>query len=313
MRDARTNHFCSRKGLVCSFSLTPEHLTCLHVTCAQTHFDKMHLLHIIFGVVYTVCAMWFLYQLKAYLMCVKTVEEASAKNMQDFWQQRIRANFHILGEDLKTTCNPLESLIVLSLYYNTETIYKTIRLAEQLLLTSEFMHPECTSSVAMTFVPFNYPYYDDVRILWLSAVNQVQLLRKELESKRFEQDGHILYEEDFNILASTYARVLNEFESLKNTINQLSATETDFQIALRTFPYSLLAKVILRLKLNFLSDIEDEIKQCDDDLKKYPVYIVKLRTLSKEETQLLQEQQVQQVQQQLQQEQTNVNIALHAQ
>lgn len=297
------------KGLICSFSAdtgtfdqSPE------VTCAQ--FDKMHLLHIICGVVYTVCAMWFPFQLKAYQMCVKTVEEASLKNLQDFWQQRIRADFHMLGKDLKTTCTPLESLFVLSLYYNTEMIYKTIKLAEQLLLTSEFMHPECASSVAMTFVPFNYPYYDDVRVLWVSAVDQVQRLRKEIESLRFEQDGHVVYEKDLNILASTYARVLNEFESLKDAINQLSATETNFQIALRTFPYSLLAKGVPRLKLNFLSDIEDEIKLCDDDLKKYPVYIVKLCTLSEEETQLLQEQQIQQ---QLQQEQTNMNIALHAQ
>lgn len=124
---------------------------------------------------------------------------------------------------------------------------------------------------------------------------------------RFEQDGHVLYEKDFNILASTYARVLNEFESLKNTINQLSATETDFQIALRTFPYSLLGKVVPRLKLNFLTEI---VKHCDDDLKNYPVYIVKLQTLSEEQSQLLQQQQAQQ---ELQQEQANMNIALHAQ
>lgn len=141
----------------------------------------MHLLDLIWGVFYTVCAMWFPFQLKAYQMCVKTVEEASAKNMQDFLQQRIRADFHMLGEDLKMTHNQLEGFIVLSLNCNTETIYMTIRLAEQLLLASEFLHPECTSSVAMTFVPFNYPYYDDVRVLLINAVDQVQRLRKEIE------------------------------------------------------------------------------------------------------------------------------------
>lgn len=270
----------------------------------------MGLLLLTCAIMFVLCAMWVAFQLQAYEACVKVVEEVDVKSLKDYRQKRTSIDIDILWADLMQTYQQSECIVVLCLDWNVEMIYMTIKLAEVILLTSEFKHPECSSSVAMANVPFSYPYYSDLRILRLNAIDQVQSLRNEIESVRYVQDGNVLYEKEINKLAITYARVLNKFNRLQSTTAQISAVEANFQSVLRTFPYNILAKVFPRLAANLVPQMVEIIEICATNLQKRPVYVWEIRTMSEEEYEQWQQQQAQQ---QRQLEQGNINIALHAQ
>ncbi len=103
----------------------------------------MRLLLLSCGVLFALCAVWVTFQLKTNETCVEVVVEVSWKILKDFRQQRLLADLDILWADLMTTYDQSVGFVALSLDWNLESTYMFIKLAEVVLLSSEFMHLEC--------------------------------------------------------------------------------------------------------------------------------------------------------------------------
>ena len=131
--------------------------------------------------------------LAVYQKCAASVVEESEKIWKDYTEHKSLADFESLSADLAMTLNDWDRWFWLRLYHNFEKTYVTARIAELSLFSSEFMVPECSSFVVMRFVPFEYPFYNNVSDLWRSAAEQARSLRQEIDSVRFLKEGHVVY------------------------------------------------------------------------------------------------------------------------
>ena len=100
------------------------------------------------------------------------------------------------------------------------------------------MYPECSSSVAMTYVPFSYPYYSVLNSSWTTAAEEVRDLRKEIESARSVRSKKVVFQDNMNRLAEVYNLIMEKFYHTKCTMDQLAEIEASFQNTLRAFPYN---------------------------------------------------------------------------
>ena len=176
-------------------------------------------------------------QKMVYNQCRNVVGEVYEESLKDY-MKLARVDLDVLRTDLEKAYNANDSSIALELHWNIEITYLTATNTEFALLISEFMHPECSSSVAMTYVPFSYPYYNDLGSSWLRAAKQAQNLRKEIELVRSVENGRDKVEEDLKRMSEVYERVLEKFTRLKRSIEQLAVIEENFQNSLHTFPYN---------------------------------------------------------------------------
>ena len=242
-----------------------------------------------------------------YQKCATSVVEESEKIWKDYTEHKSLADLDSISADLAMTLNDWDKWFWLSLYGNFEKTYVTARFAELGLFFSEFMVPECSSSVVMKFVPFEYPFYNNVSDLWRSSAEQARSLRQEIDSVRFVKEGSVVYEKDWETLVDIYEKTLYKFYSLKCTVEQLSATEATFQNTFRTFPYNLLRFIFPRSMPHNLAAVAEAIALCDSELNKHPIYILQMLDGGAEESPhqpgLLQ----------LAHQQENVAVAMHAQ
>lgn len=248
---------------------------------------------------------WVASQLVVYQMCVMKVLYVGTLRLNEYQQQESGADLHILAIDLASAHDQTESLFFLNIYINLENTYLVLRAMEVWF----FMHPECDNPVLMGFTPFRYPLYNDFRLLWTNAAEQMLNLRNEIEFVRYQQNGRVAYGKDLNRLLDTYKSVVNKFYSLKHTVDQLSALEINFQYIMHTFPYNVMSRIVPRWETHFLQLIAKVLTICDNELQIHPVYIMVDGNLYTEENEPVEPQEVYY----LQQQQQNISIALHAQ
>ena len=230
-----------------------------------------------FNVVFNVCGVCLVltgFQKVIYNQCgIVVVGETEAREQDYEILISTQPDWHDIWADLVTRNDKDDSLIILRLYWNVEMMYSAVIYTDLALLASEFMYPECSSSVAMTYAPFSYPYYSDLNSSWTRAAEEVRDLRNEIESVRSVRGEKVVYEENLDRLAEVYDSIKDKFYHTKSTMGQLSVIEANFQNTLRTFPYNVATWFVPRLKLNLLSEAVEEINACDIALKKGFVFV----------------------------------------
>jgi len=227
-----------------------------------------------YSLLFCCCALaWVTFQVAVFFDCARNVFETIDKSWE-VYQQRVQPpDIGGLAADLSLTHDDTETFVVLGLLRNLETIDLSLELTEQWLFTREIIHSaECASWVASKIDLFAFPAYVDTSFTWMSVMEQVQGLRKEIEYARIPKDQHVPYEKDLHRLRVIYDSVLKKFYNFKRTIEKISVIEADFQSMYRRIPFQTLALLVPRWFPNFLPQIVKSVVLCDQGLKKHPVY-----------------------------------------
>ena len=216
---------------------------------------------------------WFTFQVAAFLDCARNVFETVDKSWEDYQQWSQPVDFGNLSTNLALSRDETETLVILGLIHNFETINLSLELMEQWLITSEILHAaQCTHWIVMKLDSISSSSHIDPSFMLGSVAEQIQGLRKEIGYVRFLKDGYVLYENDLNRLKATFENAMKKFYDMKRTTEQLLVTEAGFQPTRSKIPFETLVLLVPRYLPTFVPQIANAVKLCDQNLKKHPVY-----------------------------------------
>ena len=117
---------------------------------------------------------WFTFQVAAFLDCARTVFVTVDKSWEDYQQQSQPADFGNLSTNLALARDETETLVILGLIHNFETINLFLELMEQWLITGEILQAaQCTHWIVMKLDSICFSSYIDPSFMLGSVAEQI--------------------------------------------------------------------------------------------------------------------------------------------